>query len=109
MQPHARQGGWVRAAGAGVSPLPLNPGEVRSLVFPCWRMIRPLARCRWAAREPCTRQRTGPFFMESSTVSPAWISELAEAVNQRGLDFLDAPVTGSRAQAATRQLTYVLS
>jgi 3-hydroxyisobutyrate dehydrogenase len=46
--------------------------------------------------------------VESSTVTPAWIAELAEAAKARGLDFLDAPVTGSRAQAAGGQLTFLV-
>jgi 3-hydroxyisobutyrate dehydrogenase len=50
----------------------------------------------------------GTVLIESSTVSPVWISELAEAANQRALDFLDAPVTGSRTQAATGQLTFLV-
>jgi 3-hydroxyisobutyrate dehydrogenase len=50
----------------------------------------------------------GAVLVESSTVSPAWIAELAEAAQARGLDFLDAPVTGSRAQAAAGQLTFLV-
>ena len=50
----------------------------------------------------------GAVLVESSTVSPAWIAELAEAAQARGLDFLDAPVTGSRAQAAGGQLTFLV-
>jgi 3-hydroxyisobutyrate dehydrogenase len=41
-------------------------------------------------------------------VTPAWIAELAEAARARGLDFLDAPVTGSRAQAAAGQLSFLV-
>jgi 3-hydroxyisobutyrate dehydrogenase len=50
----------------------------------------------------------GAVLVESSTVTPAWIAELAEAAKARGLDFLDAPVTGSRAQAAGGQLTFLV-
>jgi 3-hydroxyisobutyrate dehydrogenase len=46
--------------------------------------------------------------LDSSTVSPAWITELAKAAETRGLDFLDAPVTGSRAQAAGGQLSFLV-
>jgi 3-hydroxyisobutyrate dehydrogenase len=50
----------------------------------------------------------GAVLVESSTVTPAWIAELAEAARARGLDFLDAPVTGSRAQAAAGQLSFLV-
>jgi 3-hydroxyisobutyrate dehydrogenase len=50
----------------------------------------------------------GAILIESSTVSPAWISELAEQAAQHGLDLLDAPVTGSRMQAETGQLSFLV-
>ncbi len=50
----------------------------------------------------------GAVLVESSTVSPAWIAELAEAARARGLEMLDAPVTGSRAQAASGQLSFLV-
>jgi 3-hydroxyisobutyrate dehydrogenase len=50
----------------------------------------------------------GAVLVDSSTVSPAWIAELADAASARGLSFLDAPVTGSRAQAAAGQLSFLV-
>ncbi len=50
----------------------------------------------------------GTVLVECSTVSPAWIGELAEAARARGLDLLDAPVTGSRVQAAEGNLTFLV-
>jgi 3-hydroxyisobutyrate dehydrogenase len=50
----------------------------------------------------------GAILIESSTVSPAWIAELAAAAAQRGLQFLDAPVTGSRLQAEAAQLSILV-
>jgi 3-hydroxyisobutyrate dehydrogenase len=48
------------------------------------------------------------ILIESSTVSPAWIADLAEAASQRGIDLLDAPVTGSRTQAEAGQLSFLV-
>jgi 3-hydroxyisobutyrate dehydrogenase len=48
------------------------------------------------------------ILIESSTVSPAWIAELAEAASQRGVALLDAPVTGSRTQAEAGQLSFLV-
>jgi 3-hydroxyisobutyrate dehydrogenase len=48
------------------------------------------------------------ILIESSTVSPAWIAELANQAEQRGLDLLDAPVTGSRTQAEAGQLSFLV-
>lgn len=48
------------------------------------------------------------ILVECSTISPAWIAELATAAKQRGLQLLDAPVTGSRMQAAEGQLSFLV-
>lgn len=50
----------------------------------------------------------GAILIESSTVSPAWIAELATLVVQHGASLLDAPVTGSRIQAETGQLSFLV-
>jgi 3-hydroxyisobutyrate dehydrogenase len=50
----------------------------------------------------------GALVIESSTVTPAWISELAEAATARRIDVLDAPVTGSRAHAAAGELNFLV-
>ncbi len=55
-----------------------------------------------AAAEP------NAILVECSTASPAWISELADLAKARGLELLDAPVTGSRIQAEGGQLTFLV-
>jgi 3-hydroxyisobutyrate dehydrogenase len=55
-----------------------------------------------AAAEP------GTILIECSTVSPAWIAELAEKAEAHKLELLDAPVTGSRTQARDAQLTFLV-
>ncbi|MBU9174079.1 NAD(P)-dependent oxidoreductase [Burkholderia gladioli] len=46
--------------------------------------------------------------IESSTLTPAWVRELGEQARQAGVALLDAPVSGSRAQAEARQLVYLV-
>ncbi|MEJ0013845.1 MAG: NAD(P)-dependent oxidoreductase [Bauldia sp.] len=46
----------------------------------------------------------GAIAVESSTLSPAWARELAGLAHAQGVDFLDAPVGGSRAVAADGNL-----
>jgi 3-hydroxyisobutyrate dehydrogenase len=50
----------------------------------------------------------GAILIESSTVSPAWIAELATLAAQHGAELLDAPVTGSRIQAEAGQLSFLV-
>jgi 3-hydroxyisobutyrate dehydrogenase len=50
----------------------------------------------------------GTVLIESSTVTVGWIRELARAASERGCELLDAPVTGSRPQAAAGELLFVV-
>ncbi|CAN5703716.1 NAD(P)-dependent oxidoreductase [soil metagenome] len=50
----------------------------------------------------------GAILIECSTLSPAWIAELAGLASARGLELLDAPVTGSRTQAEAGQLSFLV-
>ena len=52
--------------------------------------------------------RDGAVAIECSTLSPAWVTELAELVDARGAAFLDAPVTGSKPQAASREVLFLV-
>ena len=52
--------------------------------------------------------KPGTVLVESSTVTPAWIAELAGLAAARELSLLDAPVTGSRIQAEAGQLNFLV-
>jgi 3-hydroxyisobutyrate dehydrogenase len=52
--------------------------------------------------------RQGAVLVESSTVKPEWIAELAGLAKARGLHLLDAPVTGSRVQAQSGELIFLV-
>ena len=47
----------------------------------------------------------GTILVELSTVPPAWVGELARLAGERGCEFLDVPVGGSKAVAASGGLT----
>jgi len=50
--------------------------------------------------------KRGAIAIESSTLTPDWIEELAELVRAKGGDLLDAPVGGSRAAANDGKLVF---
>ena len=50
----------------------------------------------------------GAIAIESSTLTPGWVSELAAHVQSCGATFLDAPVVGSRPQADGGQLIHLV-
>jgi 3-hydroxyisobutyrate dehydrogenase len=51
---------------------------------------------------------TNSILIESSTLSGAWIHELAAKAGERGCRFLDAPVTGTKPHAASGELVFLL-
>lgn len=50
----------------------------------------------------------GAVLVECSTLTVDWVRKLAGLVEQRGCEFLDAPVTGSQPQAAGGQLLFLV-
>jgi len=50
----------------------------------------------------------GSVLIESSTLTVEWIRELAAAATAQGCELLDAPVTGSKMQAAAGELTFLV-
>ena len=48
------------------------------------------------------------LLIESSTVTPNWIHELAVAAKQKSCDLLDAPVTGTKPHAANGELLFLV-
>src|SRR6266446_81325 len=50
----------------------------------------------------------GSVLIESSTLTVAWVKELAAAAAHRGCDLLDAPVTGTKPHAAAGELLFLV-
>jgi 3-hydroxyisobutyrate dehydrogenase len=52
--------------------------------------------------------KPGAVAIESSTLTPEWVRELAALARARGVDFLDAPVAGSKPQANEGKLGFLV-
>lgn len=52
--------------------------------------------------------KPGTICIDSSTISVGWARELAAAVEARKCEFLDTPVTGSKTQAASGELNFLV-
>ena len=50
----------------------------------------------------------GAILIECSTISPGWARELADLAAKQRCDFLDAPVTGSKTQASSGALRFLV-
>lgn len=67
------------------------------------------ARSVWlGANGALAGAKPGAIVIDSSTVSPLWITDLGAAGLARGCAVLDAPVTGSRTQAASGELLFLV-
>lgn len=96
------------AAGAKLASSPAEAAQDASVII---GMLADDAASRdvWTGKAGAlSGVKAGAILIESSTVSPAWITELAGLAAQHGATFLDAPVTGSRTQAAEGQLTFLV-
>lgn len=52
--------------------------------------------------------KPGAVLIETSTLTPDWVRELAALAADKGCDFLDAPMFGSREAAATGQISLAI-
>lgn len=52
--------------------------------------------------------REGAILIDSSTLTPDFVRELAQQAQNRGCTFLDAPVRGSKAQAEAGELNFLV-
>ena len=52
--------------------------------------------------------KRGTLLIDSSTLTVRWMAELAQAAMAAGCEFIDAPVTGSRPQAAAGELNFLV-
>jgi 3-hydroxyisobutyrate dehydrogenase len=99
----------LQSAGARIAATPREAAEGADIVI---SMVRDDAASRalWLAEGTGAIQGVGPttIAIESSTVTPRWINELAAQIRAAGAAFLEAPVLGTRPQADARQLTYLL-
>ena len=67
------------------------------------------SRAVWLGSEGALdAMRTDAVAIESGTLTVEWIRELAETAKARGVAFLDAPVTGSKAQAESGALSFLV-
>jgi 3-hydroxyisobutyrate dehydrogenase len=67
------------------------------------------ARAVWLGSDGAlSAMKRGTAAVESSTITPDWIQELNAACTPHGVTLVDAPVTGSKTQAAAGELNFLV-
>jgi 3-hydroxyisobutyrate dehydrogenase len=98
----------LTAAGALVAETPARAAENATVVL-AMLADDPASRAAWLGTDGAlAAMQPGSVVVECSTLSPEWISELNDAARERGLNLVEAPVTGSRVQAEAGQLNLLV-
>src|ERR1700760_4126957 len=93
--------------GAQVAKSPREAAAGASVVISMLADV-PVCRDVWLGRgEAILGVAPGTVLVESSTITVEWIEELDRAAKERGCELVDAPVTGSKPQAAAGQLLFL--
>lgn len=105
---HVERAAPLREAGATIVTSPRDAAANADVVI---SMVADDAASRavWTADDGALASaRPGTVLIESSTLSPAWIEDLAALAAARGCMLLDAPVTGSKPQAAAGEMVFLV-
>lgn len=101
----------VAESGSAATRVAASPREAAATADVVISMVADdrASRAAWLGEEGALAgARPQAVLIESSTLSPAWIEELAARAASKGCVLLDAPVTGSRAHAAAGQLLFLV-
>jgi 3-hydroxyisobutyrate dehydrogenase len=98
----------LREKGAAIAS---SPGEAAAAADVVIAMVADdsASRAVWTGKDGALAGlRDGVVAIECSTLSPAWVTELSGLVDAQGASFLDAPVTGSKPQAASGEVLFLV-
>jgi 3-hydroxyisobutyrate dehydrogenase len=96
----------LKTDGAAVAHLPREAASGAQIV---WAMLADDAASRsvWTGENGALASaKPGMILVESSTLSVGWVRELAAMAKDKGCTFVDAPVAGSKPQAAAGELNF---
>jgi 3-hydroxyisobutyrate dehydrogenase len=96
------------AAGARFAASPRDAAEDAAIII-CMVSDDPASRQMWLGENGALAGAAkGTLLVECSTLSTGWVRELSAAVVARGCELIDAPVTGSKPQAAAGELNFLV-
>lgn len=98
----------VAAAGAAEVSDPFEVAQRSDVVITCVPDAPQVEEALFAPRGAAAGARAGTAFIDMSTISPVASRDFASRLEQAGCRFLDAPVSGGPARAATGSLTIMV-
>ena len=104
----ARAQSWVEANGGIAKPTPREAAQGAEFVFSCVGNDGDLRQISTGADGVLAGLAPGAVFVDHTTASANVARELANAANEHGIGFLDAPVSGGQAGADKGILTIMV-
>jgi len=105
---NAKKAEGFAEAGARVATSPRDAASGADVVM-CMVADDAASRSMWLGDNGAlSAVKPGTIGIDSSTITVGWARELAAAVESRQCEFLDTPVTGSKAQAAAGELNFLV-
>jgi 3-hydroxyisobutyrate dehydrogenase len=99
---------WVEEHGGSQADTPRDAAEGCDFVFCCVGNDDDLRSVTLGETGAIGGMKSGAIFIDNTTASAAVARELAAAAAERGVAFLDAPVSGGQAGAENGQLTVMV-
>ncbi|MBZ9854622.1 NAD(P)-dependent oxidoreductase [Mesorhizobium sp. CA13] len=99
---------WVAQHGGALALTPAQAAEGKDFVFSCVGNDDDLRSVTTAKDGAFQAMKRGSVYIDNTTASAEVARELAEAAQERGFSFLDAPVSGGQAGAENGVLTVMV-
>ncbi|TPK56946.1 MULTISPECIES: NAD(P)-dependent oxidoreductase [unclassified Mesorhizobium] len=99
---------WVAQHGGALALTPAQAAEGKDFVFSCVGNDDDLRSVTTAKDGAFQAMKKGAVYIDNTTASAEVARELAEAAQERGFSFLDAPVSGGQAGAENGILTVMV-
>lgn len=94
--------------GARAAATPREAAEGAEVIWICVSDTAAVEQVLFAENGAADALQNGMIVVDSSTISPASTIDFARRVAERGAEYVDAPVTGSKAGAESGQLTFMV-
>ena len=99
---------WVKEYGGGLRPTPAEAATDADIVFACVGNDDDLRAVVTGAQGAFAGMQRGTIFADHTTASAEVARELYQLAKERGIGFLDAPVSGGQAGAQNGKLTIMV-
>lgn len=94
--------------GARTAASPANAASGAEVVWMCVSDTKAVEAVLFGPEGVEQSLTSGMVIVDSSTISPTATQQFAARVNKRGVDYVDAPVTGSKIGAANASLVFIV-